>query len=199
MIPSISNLSQPVAGNGAPSPFPQHQTAGRELILGTPQIAVIGFVVVALVSLVGSVAYLAGRLTQGVAQASPMTRPHEEIRVIEPPAAPAVQAVAKPAPLAPVPAAVSVAAVLPAPAAAPAPTPMPQPAVIYFQVAAVDKGMAEVTTEFLMRKGLSAEIKYAPDLGVYRVVVGPILSAEDQNSTKNALESAGFHPFLRRF
>jgi len=68
----------------------------------------------------------------------------------------------------------------------------------YFQVAAVDRGMAEVSKEYLIRKGLPGLVGDSPSPGVHRVLVGP-LAENDVNRVRRVLEEAGFRPFLKNY
>jgi cell division protein FtsN len=69
----------------------------------------------------------------------------------------------------------------------------------YWQVAAVDRGMAEVSKEFLVRKGIPAKVGDASSPGTFRVLVGPVKSDTETTELKARLELEGFKPFLRRY
>jgi len=199
MIPSLTDLSQPIQETAPQTPA----SAPSEFNFGSKQMAVVGFVVVSLLALVGSVSYLAGRITSGgetpLVEAPVNTTP-EQVVIVEAVAASTV----KPAP------SVQPKPIVTAPAVeSPVMPPLtqshqtmqpivPQPNEVYYQVAAVDRGMAEVSVEFLKGKGLSAKTSPSPDPAIFRVLVGPLGTA-DQLAVKNQLEAAGFKPFLKRF
>lgn len=117
---------------------------------------------------------------------------------------------------APVPVAATVAAaVAPPVSAATAQTPSPvivksssppQPTAVeklkgntYLQVAAIDRGMAEVTHEQLKLKGLPVLIGDSPSEGIFRVLVGPIRNPADIPVHQAALNEAGFQPFIKKY
>jgi hypothetical protein len=84
------------------------------------------------------------------------------------------------------------------PSPVPSPAATTQPKETYFQVAAVDRGMAEVSVEFLKGKGLPAKFVPSPNPSAFRVLVGP-LGAEDQALIRSQLNSLGFTPFIQRY
>lgn len=69
---------------------------------------------------------------------------------------------------------------------------------MFFQVAAVDKGMAEVSAQYLVQKGFSARVTPGPTSSVFRVLVGPLAGESQAQAMKGSLEELGFRPFLKR-
>ncbi|MBI3471687.1 MAG: SPOR domain-containing protein [Candidatus Solibacter usitatus] len=68
----------------------------------------------------------------------------------------------------------------------------------YLQLAAVDRGIAEVFVEFLSREGFPAVVGPGPDETLYRVLVGPL--KESQISVTQAqLKAAGYGSFVRKY
>jgi hypothetical protein len=68
----------------------------------------------------------------------------------------------------------------------------------FLQVAAVDRGVAEVFVEVLARKGFPGRVAEGPDAKTFRVLVGP-LAATEIPGTKSALDQAGLTAFVRTY
>jgi hypothetical protein len=68
----------------------------------------------------------------------------------------------------------------------------------FLQVAAVDRGVAEVFVEVLARKGFRARMAEGPDAKTFRVLVGPLEKTEIPE-TKSALDQAGLTAFVRTY
>jgi hypothetical protein len=95
-------------------------------------------------------------------------------------------------------------------AAEPKPPSLPMPAELrgagpgqvrgqrFLQVAAVDRGVAEVFVEVLARKGFPGRVAEGPDAKTFRVLVGP-LAATEIPKTKSALDQAGLTGFVRTY
>ena len=194
-----------------------------EFSVGQRQLAALGFVVFLLLGFVATMSYLAGRVArnpqlpaQVVASAATPVRPRsaaplpvpvvvkpavEQLILVETASVPVVPApviTAKPSAL----------ETLPAPAPAPVKasaaqlTPVPTELLkgnTYWQVAAIDRGMAEVSCEFLIRKGLPALLGDSPSPGIVRVLVGPIHTQDETARHKVVLEESGFHPFIKKY
>jgi cell division septation protein DedD len=109
-------------------------------------------------------------------------------RVILRPAAPPSQAIPTPA----------TQAQSPAPVAAAPPSAKRIPGDTYLQIAAVDRGMAEVLVEVLRRKGFQAEVANGATEDIFRVMVGPAKDAAALARTKADLQAAGFTSFARK-
>ena len=77
----------------------------------------------------------------------------------------------------------------------------PKPATIgatYLQMAAVDRGVAEVYVEVLRRKGFQALIANGPTADIFRVLVGPVKDAGSLARVKADLQAEGFTSFARK-
>jgi hypothetical protein len=167
--------------------------------MGERQIAALGFVACLVLGCVATVAYLAGRVAG----------PRQQAVAASANAAP--QATRKPEPRPAVEQLIVVEPATPPPLVALAPelqpkSPVPEPAVqdvltgnTFWQVAATERGMAEVTIEMLTRKGLPARIGDSPSSGIFRVLVGPMRTPEETNRYKIVLDEAGFHPFIKKY
>jgi len=114
-----------------------------------------------------------------VAPAAPLTHPPVQSPGTARPAAQGEPAATAKAPLSPAP-------------------PASWPQGDYFQVAAVERGMAEVSAEYLRKRGLPALVGDMASPGVYRVLVGPMRDAQQTGEIRTTLEKLGFRPFLRR-
>ena len=68
----------------------------------------------------------------------------------------------------------------------------------FLQVAAVERGVAEVFVEVLARKGFPGRVAEGPDAKTFRVLVGPLPRTEIPN-TKSALDQAGLTAFVRTY
>ena len=190
-----------------------------EFSVGQRQLAALGFVVFLLLGFVATMSYLAGRVArnqqppvQAAAAApvrqrsatplppAPVVKPAvEQLIMVETASAPAVTSPvtsAKPSALESVP------ALAPVKASVSQLTQVPTELLkgnTYWQVAAIDRGMAEVSCEFLLRKGLPALLGDSPSPGIVRVLVGPIHTQEETAKHKVVLEESGFHPFIKKY
>jgi cell division septation protein DedD len=68
----------------------------------------------------------------------------------------------------------------------------------YLQVAAVDRGVAEVFVEVLRRKGFQGTISNGPNEDTFRVLVGPVKDATSLAQVKADLQAAGFISFAKK-
>ncbi len=68
----------------------------------------------------------------------------------------------------------------------------------YLQIAAVDRGMAQVLVEVLRKKGFQAELAAGPTEDIFRVIVGPAKDADTLARMKADLQAAGFTSFTRK-
>ena len=184
--------------------------------MGQRQLAALGFVIFLLLGCVSTIAYLAGRVAgpkPDVASAKSMApskasndtaalRPAlaakpaarssvEQLIVVEPVSSPRVAAAAA-VPVAPP----------PAPTKPPEIKPVASELLVgntFWQVAATDRGMSEVTLELLTRKGMPTLLGDGPSPGIFRVLVGPLRTADETNRHKALLDEAGFHPFIKKY
>jgi cell division septation protein DedD len=68
----------------------------------------------------------------------------------------------------------------------------------YLQMAAVDRGVANVYVEVLSRKGFQAIVGPGPTPDIFRVLVGPLKDAATLARVKADLQDAGFTSFARK-
>lgn len=157
------------------------------LVLGNRQIAAALFMVLALVTVIATLAYIAGRATPGAGSApvsatavSAQSKAPEQVIVVD--AKTAQQQAAS------------------APVAVPAgPDDPPAPGTLFFQVASVDKGMADVSVQYLIDKGFPARRAPGASAAVYRVLVGPLGSATQMSGIESQLKDLGFSPFPKKY
>jgi hypothetical protein len=184
--------------------IPAAEARGEEMdsrvVLGNRQMAAVAFVILALLALVSAMAYLAGRVmtaAQVTPQAGAARAPEQVIVVDAKPAAPVVVspavAVAKAGPVE-----MPKAGPVEMPKAGPVET--PKAGEVYFQVGSVDRGMAEVSVEYIRRNGLEARIAPGATAEVFRVLVGPVGTAEAPVAEIEArLKGLGFTPFVKKY
>jgi hypothetical protein len=186
--------------------IPAAEARGEEMdsrvVLGNRQMAAVAFVILALLALVSAMAYLAGRVmtaAQVTPQAGAARAPEQVIVVDAKPAAPVVVSPAAAVEAEPV--EVKPSSVKPAVAVAkPGPVEMPKAGEVYFQVGSVDRGMAEVSVEYIRRNGLEARIAPGATAEVFRVLVGPVGTAEAPVAEIEArLKGLGFTPFVKKY
>lgn len=164
------------------------------VVLGNRQMAAVAFVILALLALVSAMAYLAGRVMTA-AQVAPQVpaaqAPGQVIVVNAKPVAPAPVVLAPAAPVEAKPA---------APVSKPGTVEIPKAGEVYFQVGSVDRGMAEVSVEYIRRNGLEARVAPGATAEVFRVLVGPVGTAEAPAAEIEArLKGLGFTPFIKKY
>ena len=74
----------------------------------------------------------------------------------------------------------------------------PGPGNMYLQVAAAAQPQAGVVVDTLKQKGFPAILTPGPNATLFRVMVGPFADAAALGKAKADLESAGFHPLVRK-
>ena len=74
----------------------------------------------------------------------------------------------------------------------------PGPGNMYLQVAAAAQPQAGVVVDTLKQKGFPAMLTQGPNPTLFRVMVGPFPDAAALGKAKADLESAGFHPLVRK-
>ena len=183
-----------------------------EFSVGQRQLAALGFIAFLLLGFASTMAYVAGRVArnpQAPAAAAVPVRQRSAVPLPVPGRQSVEQLIlVETASLAP-------AAANPAAVTAPVETPVASTPVkahqltqvpvellkgnTYWQVAAVDRGMAEVSCEFLLRKELPALLGDSPSPGIVRVLVGPIHTPDETARYKAVLEESGFHPFIKKY
>lgn len=181
------------------------------LVLGNKQIAATAFVVLTLITVIATLSYIVGRAGResgasaetgvgnaaaNVAKGAPLvpapaaaaTAP-EQVIIVDPKPE-AVSAVATPA-----------APATPAPAVTAPWNPDLAPAAgtVFFQVASVDKGMADVSVQYLQEKGFPARRAPGATAGLYRVLVGPLEAGQAMTVTESKLKDLGFTPFPKKY
>ena len=75
----------------------------------------------------------------------------------------------------------------------------PTPGQVFLQVAAADRGVAEVFAEYLTRREFPVQIGSGTDDRSWRVLVGPMRDNAEITKVRANLEEAGFRPFVRRY
>jgi cell division protein FtsN len=74
----------------------------------------------------------------------------------------------------------------------------PGPGNMFLQVAAVAQPQAGVVVDTLKQKGFPVKLTPGPNATLFRVMVGPFADAATLGKAKADLESAGFHPLVRK-
>ena len=74
----------------------------------------------------------------------------------------------------------------------------PGPGNMYLQVAAAAQPQAGVVVDTLKQKGFPAMLAQGPNATLFRVMVGPFADTAALGKAKADLESAGFHPLVRK-
>jgi cell division protein FtsN len=74
----------------------------------------------------------------------------------------------------------------------------PGPGNMFLQVAAVAQPQAGVVVDTLRQKGFPVKLAPGPNATLFRVMVGPFADAATLGKAKADLESAGFHPLVRK-
>jgi cell division septation protein DedD len=194
-----------------------------ELVLGNRQLLSAFFIVVILFGVFFTMGYVVGRNSSPPAEASapPLTaggkpeaaspavsEPPAQRQPLEPPKeAPPVVAKPEPAeerrPAAPKPVSAppekSAPLKRPVESAAGGVVPInPGPGRMYLQVAAAGQPQAKAVVDTLRQKGFPAFLSPGPRPDLVRVVVGPFAAAATLGKAKADLESAGFHPIVRK-
>ncbi len=191
------------------TPEPQTATVAiapeeSRLVLGNRQIAAALFLVLALVTVIAALSYIAGRATPAAASGAASSvagarQTPEQVIVVDAKSAAIPQQPASPAAVPP-----TVAPSTPAAPAAPVSLPAgpdaaPAPGTVFFQVASVDKGMADVSVQYLLEKGFSARRAPGASAAVYRVLVGPLEAGTAMGLTEAKLKELGFSPFPKKY
>jgi cell division protein FtsN len=167
---------------------------GIQFVLGNRQVAAVLFMILVIMGLMSTIAYLAGRMTGPVraeATARPQRRAEQVIFidsakgdkvVFSDGAAPIVRKVdEKPRVAVPLP--------------IPEPAPSPQR---YLQVVATDRVQAENAAARLADNGVPARVVPGPNEATFRVLAGPVTDQSHSDRLKETIERAGFsQPFPR--
>lgn len=176
------------------SQMPDQIQSRRLPFLQDRRLVAVSFGAVLVVGWASCAGYIAGRLVTsewyrqaGVADRSEPSRSSGLNSTTPQPSPPPVARAAEPEP--------------PSPPTAVAPAsgdPGQVPGQQYLQVAAVNRGVAEVFVEVLARKGFPGRMAEGPDERTFRVLVGPLAKAEIPE-TRSALDRAGFPAFVRTY
>ncbi len=167
------------------------------IVLGQRQLIAVCCMFLVTMGLVATLAYVSGRsITAAQVAEVPCNAEKAKAIVVEPASnsvptplhAQAEMLPARPAPVAEKP------VITPVGVDAP-----PAPGSTYWQVGVVDRGMAAVLVEHLMRMGLRARSAPVQAPGLLRVLVGPLSSQSAVDETKNTLDKAGFQAFLKKY
>jgi len=75
----------------------------------------------------------------------------------------------------------------------------PAAGTVFFQVASVDKGMADVSVQYLQEKGFAARRAPGASSGLYRVLVGPLEAGQGMIEAEAKLKGLGFTPFPKKY
>ena len=173
----------------APIPMPEaERLEDSRVILGNRQMAAVAFVILALLALVSAMAYLAGRVMTTATQAPSTANAPEQVIVVD-------SKIPRPAALAAPPAATIAPPVI-AKAAELGAAPINGES--YFQVGSVDRGMADVSVEYIKKNGLDARVAAGAASNVFRVLVGPV-GAANATEVEARLKALGFTPFLKKY
>ncbi len=173
----------------------QPETSEYEIVLGRAQIASWLFVVVIVVTVCSSLAYLAGKSTGAKKMAAPLA----EAKPAAP--SPAPQAAPSPMPTASV--------VVPpksdlqtALKTAKSTQPLfgePESGKVYIQMGAVEKGMATILAEGLRSHGFDAFVAPGPTDKIFRVLIGPLPDPESFRQAKAAVDAIELSTFARKY
>lgn len=194
-----------------------------ELVLGNKQLLSVFFIVVVLLGVFFTMGYIVGRNTGAEVAAQMAATPGQPL-VVESETASAAGTAPRAAPVRTTPPPPVRTTPAPPPQAAPPPvarppvrpkrtvrTPpppppapattggQPAPGQTFLQVAATTQPEAEVLRDLLAKRGFRSRIAPVPGQNLYRVLVGPVNSAEAISENRTKLQAAGFKPFTRRY
>jgi len=194
-----------------------------ELVLGNKQLLSVFFIVVVLLGVFFTMGYIVGRNTGAEVAAQMAATPGQPL-VVESETASAARTAPRAEPVRTTPPPPVRTTPAPPPQAAPPPvarppvrpkrtvrTPpppprapattggQPAPGQTFLQVAATTQPEAEVLRDLLAKRGFRSRIAPVPGQNLYRVLVGPVNSAEAISENRTKLRAAGFKPFTRRY
>jgi len=169
------------------------RTGEVEFVLGQRQIASLLFVAVVALSVLSTIAYVAGRnATREAVLAKAVYKTPTPATVVEAGAAKSnighVSPAKPPATSEPIPI-----------SSLPSNVPAPRPGEVYLQIGAVERGFAEVLIVGLRSRGMPSVMTSVPGGKCFRVLVGPLKDPAAYLQTKARLESAGLDFFPRRY
>ncbi len=199
-MPSTSDLNHP----GKPA---------VQFALGERQVAALGFLAFLLLGSLTAAAYVAGRAgtasppVSAATSASALPAPQRRVPEKAPAATPVkvAEQVSKETP----PSVEKLIVVEPAITPLPAIKPLIRPITVvasaelggqsFWQVAALDRKMAEDAHAGLAQQNLPVMIAEGPSPEMFRVLVGPLNGPDHTAKIKTALESGEFQPFYKRY
>lgn len=201
---SETTLREAIPQQAAPAAAATPGVEESRLVLGNKQMAATAFVVLMLITVIATLSYVVGRST-GDRTPAPAANPVQAVA-----AAPATVATQVPeqvpqqAPeqviiVEPKPAALTTAPAAPAVTAPWNPDLPPAAGTVFFQVASVDKGMADVSVQYLQEKGFAARRAPGASSGLYRVLVGPLEAGQTMLEAEAKLKGLGFTPFPKKY
>ncbi len=187
--------------------MPKRESGEFEILLGNKQLLSVFFIVVILLGVFFTMGYILGRNSSGPdgrpAQAA--SRPAPAAAKLSQQDEPSAFGYATPAPSQNAPAQTAPATGPPKSQAGPPPATQapvvqePQPGSVYLQVAAVKRAEAEVLADVLRTKGFRSIISPHPTDPVFRVLVGPLDSADAVAKTREDLLAVKFKSMVRKF
>lgn len=191
---SETTLREAIPQQAAPSAPVTPGVEQSRLVLGNKQLAATAFVVLTLITVIATLSYVVGRSTGDRAPAAAPAA----VQAVAPSQAPAAEQViiVEPKPAA---AAVAPATAAPVVTAPWNPELPPAAGTMFFQVASVDKGMADVSVQYLQEKGFAARRAPGASAGVYRVLVGPLEAGQGMMEAEARLKGLGFTPFPKKY
>ncbi|HUQ92934.1 MAG TPA: hypothetical protein VM120_14735 [Bryobacteraceae bacterium] len=169
-----------------PSPNLQSPEDQFALILSQRQLIAVCVMFLGVLGLVSMLAYVAGRsipAAQAKMQDGAETVPAIVVEPVAPPAALGARAQT----------------LAPWSASTIAESGDPRPGQTFWQVGVVDRGMANVSVDHLIRLGFRARLAPAPSANLHRVLVGPLMGRADLEKSKRGLDAAGFQSFLKKY
>lgn len=154
-----------------------------EFVLGRRQMASLGFLgLVVLATAVGG-SYLVGKASSTVHAAAP-----DVVEAATVPDAPPVT-----------PDLSSEAAAAPEPVPAKPLFDQPIKGVIYIQMGALEKGIAEIFALGMRERGFDSFVASGPNDHIFRVLIGPFQTKEEFDQTQKRLDGMGLDTFARRY
>lgn len=178
--PEFSGSLAPADSAGHAEP----DTNDYELVLGRRQAASVTFLILVLLAVCTGGAYLIGKSMPATVVSAAELPP-------SPPAPAPAEAAPPETPVAPA-----------APIVATVEKPLfadPLKGVVYIQLGAVEKGIAEVLAEGLRKRGFDSFVAPGPNDHIFRVLVGPFHSNEEYGAAQGALDRMGLDHFARRY
>lgn len=164
---------------GIPEPVEEvraEESSEFEFVLGRRQLAGVLFVAIVALVTFSALSYLAGKAANPKQSAAiPAARAALPLPIVVPPA-----------PVKP-------------PAAEPPLFANPAPNATYLQMGAVERGIAEIFTEGLRKRGLPSFAAPGPNEKIFRVLIGPLPDAKTFQSVKDKVDAIGLTTFAKKY